>query len=120
MARKLKTTPDPAQPEWQRKALLATAGTQFGAIIRCALGIERDATPRFVGKASVTSDGFVMCDFVDWRGDGHMSAFVGSFGDLTGNVSGLSDHLNMTAEERQAFRDLIKAWVGTDWRVRNV
>lgn len=105
---------------WQDKACQATAGTQFGAIIRCALSRDMEATPRFVGKASVTSDGFVMCDFVDRNGTYRHGAFVGAFGDLTGNLSGLSDHLKLDTMERDEFRNVIKAWVGTDWRVQNV
>lgn len=103
---------------WQNKALHATQGTQFGAIIRCALGVEGLLVPRYSGKASVTSDGFVMCDFIDKNGEGHFGAFVGAFGDLTGNVSGLSDHLALSVVERAEFRAVIVAWVGTDWRVK--
>lgn len=98
------------------KALAATAGTQFGAIIRCAYDLERDACPRFVGKASITSDGFVMCSFVDRHGEGHMGAFVGSARDLSANIAGLIRHCSMKADEAEAFRAKLNAWVATDYR----
>jgi hypothetical protein len=99
---------------WQDKAQAATRGTQLGAIIACALGREIDG-PRFHGKASVTSDGFVMCSFTGADGREHMGAFVGSLSDLTRNAGGLADHLKLSAEEREAFYDAIKEWIALDY-----
>jgi hypothetical protein len=108
--RKPKTT-------WKDKALAATRGSQFGAIIRCALGRDLEAVPRFVGKASVTSDGFIMCNFIDRDGDGYHGAFVGAKSDLTRNFRGLSDHLKLNDKDRAAFRKVLTTWLGTDWSV---
>lgn len=98
------------------EVLAATTGTQFGAIIRCAYDLERDARPRFTGKASVTSDGFVMCSFVDKRGEAHSGAFVGSADDLEHNIAGLIAYCKMSADEAKSFRDVMAAWIGDDWR----
>lgn len=103
---------------WQDKACAATRGTQFGAIIRCALERDREALPRFTGKASVTSDGYVMCNFVDRDGAARYSAFVGSFGELISNMTNLKRHLKLITAECHEFDAVIRAWVGTDWRVR--
>lgn len=106
-------------PVWQWKALQATRGTRFGAILACASERYYDAapaTPRFVGRASVTSDGFVMCNFVDQRGNGHRGAFVGAIADLNANVSGLADHLALNDAERLALGALISRWIGADYR----
>ena len=103
---------------WKDKALLATRGSQFGAIIECALGIGAGETtgPRFVGKASVTSDGFIMCDFIDRNGQYRFGAFVGGQSDLDRNTRGLIAHLKLTAPEAVKFEAVIKSWIGKDWR----
>jgi hypothetical protein len=104
---------------WKDKALAATNGSQFGAIIRCALGLDAGLTtgPRFVGNASVTSDGFVMCNFIDKNGQFRHSAFVGSKDDLTRNFRGLSDHLKLNDKDRAAFRKVLASWISQDWSV---
>ncbi len=94
----------------QDKLLAATRGTQLGAIIRCAFDLERDAEPRFEGKATVTSDGFVMCNFIDRNGDGHWGAFVGSHSDYAANVHGVADHCKMDVEDRAAFFRAMDDW----------
>lgn len=98
----------------KQKILAATRDTKFGAIIRCAMNIERDAVPRFFGKATVTSDGFIMCSFVDSDGIAHMGAFVGSKENVLMNVRGLSRHLRMTYEEHEELANLIDAWMGIE------
>jgi len=88
--------------DWKEKSLLATRGTKFGAVIACALNHETPA-PYFSGKASVTSDGFVMCSYTHNNGEHRMSAFVGSFDDIQRNAIGLADHLKLTDEERGEY-----------------
>ncbi len=94
----------------QNKLLAATRGSQLGAIIRCALGVERDAEPRFEGKATVTSDGFIMCNFIDRNGDGHWGAFVGSHSDYAANVHGVADHCRMNTKDRVYFFAKMSEW----------
>ena len=102
---------------WQDKALAATNGSQFGAILRCALDRnEPDDVPCFNGKASVTSDGFVMCNFIDRDGRCHLGAFVGSATDLHRNVAGLANHLKLNVADHNAMRAAIANWIGRDWR----
>lgn len=109
---------------WRDKALEATHwnGSKFGAILACAFGRNAELIegkggigsdcPRFEGTASVTSDGYVMCSFVDKHGEGHMGAFVGSRDDVLANVRGLSEHLQLGPRERLEFRCDIGAWLG--------
>ena len=100
-------------------ALAAADGTQTGAILRCALGRNTDAVPRFEGKASVTSDGFVMCNFIDRNGEGHMGAFVGSYDDLLRNLGKLAAHVEKHGRvevDHKAMLDAIDAWIGCDYR----
>ena len=96
---------------WQTKALEATRGSRLGAIIACALNTDRDATPRFEGTAFVTSDGFLMCNFVDRDGEPHWGAFVGDFSDLKANVIGLTEHLKLNEADAKAFRSAVMGWV---------
>ena len=104
---------------WQERALEATGGikSQFGAIIVSALdkNVEGE-NPQFIGKATVTSDGFLMCGFIDQHGGQHMGAFVGSLDDLWHNADGLAKHLKFNALEEAAFRKSLKDWIGQDYR----
>jgi hypothetical protein len=99
---------------WKERALAATRGSKFGAVVACALGEKIDA-PCFHGKAHVTSDSFVMCDFSDKNGRGHTGAFVGDVDDIVRNGVGLADHLNLTAEERAEFGKALAGWIGRDY-----
>lgn len=99
---------------WQDKAIAATNGSHFGAVLACALGREIPA-PHFNGKASVTSDGFVMCSFTGSDGRDHMGAFVGSLSDLERNSVGLAKHLELSAVERAEFADALLKWIGNDY-----
>jgi hypothetical protein len=101
----------------QERVLAATNGTQTGAILRCAFNKNGPGeTPRFEGRASVTSDGFVMCNFVDAGGRGHHSAFVGSMADLNDNLVRLSDHLRLDAAEDEELMDAVDNWIANDYR----
>lgn len=103
---------------WQDRLISATRDTQLGAIARCALaygGVD-DVAPCYVGKASITSDGFVMCSFTDTHGRHHMGAFVGDVRDLEHNVQGVADHLSLTPEERAAWFRAVRYWIAQDYR----
>lgn len=100
--------------ELQKKILAVTQNGQFGAILRCALGVERDALPRFTGRAVVTSDGFVMATFISSDGETHLGAFVGSKKDLVQNVEGLSRWLKLSPEEDRELRTLVDGWLGIE------
>jgi hypothetical protein len=58
--------------DWKLKVLEGTQGTQSGSILRNVFDANRDTDYlRFEGKASITLDGFVMCNFIDKNGNGH-------------------------------------------------
>jgi len=101
--------------DWKEKSLLATRGTKFDAVIACVLGRDIPA-PCFNGKASVTSDGFVMCSYThNNNGERHMGAFVGSFNDIQRNAIGLADHLKLTDKERGEYAATLAGWIGVDY-----
>ena len=99
--------------DWRARALAATQGSRFGAILRCALNVERDAIPRFEGAPSLTSDGFLLCNFVDRNGNLHWGAFVGSADDVARNLEGLCAHLRMTRADARELADALRQWVNT-------
>ena len=114
-------TPEPVDPtvapRWQLDALAATKGTKFGAILRCAINRNiPEAFPQFSGKATITSDGFVMCNFTDADGRFHIGAFVGSASDLSINIAGLADHLDLSREDHLALCAAITNWIEKDYR----
>lgn len=107
----------PPYVRWQDKVIEASDATQTGAILRCALNRNcADRLPKFEGKAAITSDGFVMCNFVGEDGEHHMGAFVGSANDLMANIAKLSAHCKLTPQEDLALNTAVEAWVSTDYR----
>ena len=100
----------------QDKLWAGSGATQTHAILACAMGREPMTTAKFVGKATVTSDGFVMCDFVDHDGQGRRGAFIGSWDELQANLVGLIAHLGLGEAELAELNTLVRSWVGTDYR----
>src|ERR1039458_711831 len=101
----------------QYRVLAATNGSQLGAVLRCAFN-KNGQTKRmlFVGQASVTSDGFVQCAFIDAWGNSHLGAFVSSISDLDENIARLEKHLKLTAGEIEDLNATVDGWIATDWR----
>jgi hypothetical protein len=99
---------------WQDRAKAATKGSQLGAMLRAALG-ETIPAPCFTGKAVITSDAFVMCNFLGSDGRAHHGAFVGSARDLARNISGLAAHLKLTDEEKKEMLTTFREWIATDY-----
>lgn len=98
------------------KIMRATMQTKLGEILRCASrcyeGIGHPTKGRaFVSHATVTSDGFVMCDFIDGNDEHHMGAIVGSVADLDANVLKLAAHLSSTFAQINALTALVTSWI---------
>lgn len=100
---------------WKKRALKATEGSQFGAILASALGKTIPA-PCYTGRATITSDGYVMANFTDRDGNNHLGAFVGSVDDLINNTQGLAKHLELSIPQRHELVETIRSWVATDYR----
>jgi hypothetical protein len=104
-------------PELQARILSATLQTQLGAILAYALGDDcYDEGPHFVGRASVTFDGYVMCDFVTRDGEYEHGAFVGALATLDRNLQRLAKHLNLNAADLEQLLAAVAGWIATDWR----
>jgi hypothetical protein len=99
---------------WKARALAATRGSHFGAIIAAATDTEIEA-PCFTSKACITSDGFVMANFEGADGRQHLGAFVGSASDVVNNARGLADHLNLDGADRSELFATIRGWIGQDY-----
>jgi hypothetical protein len=98
---------------WKERALAATDGTKTGAILRAVLGCNTEhATRRFGDSAVITSDGFVLADFVDQHGEYHMGAFVGSYDDMLRNFGNLAAHCNLVGNDHKELLDAVDAWCG--------
>jgi|GEM_PF-318315 len=104
----------PKMSDWKKRAVSAAEGTRTGAIIACVLGHEIEP-PCFHGKAAVTADGFIMCDFTSGDGLRHGGAMVGNLDDLEENVVQLARHLNLTATERGEFAAALGEWIKTEY-----
>lgn len=84
-------------PDHLKQALDATKGSRLGAMLNVALMGQDQPTdegcPHFLGKAHVTSDGFIMWDFVTQHGDHHLGALAGDWQSFMDNIRGLVVHL---------------------------
>jgi hypothetical protein len=98
----------------------ALRGSQIGAIVACALGVEIPA-PRFTSKAIVTSDGYLQANFVGSDGISRHSAFVGSYDDLLDNLRSvqgfLRKELKLSEDTLGLLWDAVAyRWIATDYR----
>jgi len=75
----------------------------------------RDRPTCFDGKATVTSDAFVMCNFTKADGERELGAFVGGLDDIEANVTGLAQHLELTATEREEFAKVLEGWIAMEY-----
>ena len=103
---------------WQGKAIQATGGnrSKTGAIVLAILAQTPPEPPAFGHGAVITSDGFVMCDFLDRDNVLHTGAFVSSVDELTSNFRRLRDHLKLTDAEGDAMFTYLRGWIKKDWR----
>lgn len=106
--------------ETKQKIADALRGSQIGAIVACALGIEM-AAPRFTSKAIITSDGYVQANFVGRDGVAHHSAFVGSYDDLKENLRSVQGFLRKCIKIDEAalielWDEVAYKWIATDYR----
>lgn len=97
----------------QYKLYYANPHPKTHAIIAAMLQQEPRTLQKFVGKAIVTSDGFVQCNFVGADGVAHHSAFVGSAEEVERNVHAVADELGIPAEQTDA---LLQEWYVIDYR----
>jgi len=104
---------------WKTKALAATKGSQFGAVLSSAFN-KKIKAPCFTSKAIITSDGYVQANFVDKIGVARNSAFVGSATDLVRNTRGLADYLKLAAEDRKELFAVITDWIALDYSGRGL
>ena len=104
-------------PDWINDLRAATQGTKFGAILACASNWPvAKGTPAFDGRATLTSDGMLLCDFLDTCGSRHSGAFVGSFADLCRNLAGVAAHLALTAGDREKLAKVSSRWITYSYR----
>lgn len=107
-AKLILATHDGEAPLGQRRSLL-------GCIVLAALDKRPKMPPYFVGKATITADGFVMCDFLDFTGY-HIGALVCRDEEMVRNVVGLVNHCNLSEEEKVDFLARVNHWIETDNR----
>lgn len=100
----------------QARVLSATRGTRLGAILEAVYDVPDRSAPSFHGKANITSDGFLMCDFTATDGQFHRGAFAGEVGDLERNLVGLSQHLNLDETDQKSLLEKVQAWIEIDYR----
>jgi len=104
--------------DWRYRAISATKGnqTQLGAVLLAVLGKAPTGVPKFVGSATITSDGYITANFIDKSGTYHTGAFVCDVEDLQRNFSGLADHLNFSDADRIAMFTKVREWIFKDYR----
>ena len=99
--------------DWQGITLTATNGMRLGAILQAAYNVPRaDIRPRYGSRATVTSDGFLIADFIARDGGHHMGAFVGSVEDTQRNCGRLAAHCELTDVDAVKLINTVAAWYG--------
>ena len=101
---------------WQDTALAATRGSRLGAMLACALGRNPESGPRFIGRANISSDGYIFADFVDSREQYHFGALAGAASDLERNVKGLAAHCNFSKSQTLELQAAVTKWIASDYR----
>lgn len=107
-----------ARSSWQYRAIEATHGNQsrLGTILLAALDRSANNPPWFGRHAAITSDGFVLCDFMSKSRGMCPGAFVGSLAEVRDNFRGLADHLKLSDTEREDLFKAVRGWLATDHR----
>lgn len=107
--------------DWRLKLIEATQGnrTMLGCIVLVAIGKEPENPPYFRGKAYITNQGEVLCDFVEKDGTYRVKARVSDDEDLVRNLVGLTVHCDLNDQERVEFLARVNNWIGTDERQKS-
>lgn len=94
-------------PDLYRRVYERTMAGRLRAYVNAAWQ-RTDELPRFVGRATRTSDGWLIGDFVDQDGNGHMGAFWGSAAEAEQQFDRFAEWLShdeaFTADEVKAVR----------------
>ena len=104
------------------KIVEALSGSQIGAIVACALGVDLGwGHARFTSKAIITSDGYVQANFLSGANVAHHSAFVGSYDDLAENLRSVGEFLRLKVgigeeDRRELNKAVLTDWIATDYR----
>jgi hypothetical protein len=105
-------------PDWINDLRLATQGSHFGAVLTVAFHWPvAKGWPAFDGRATLSSDGFLLCNFTEANGSGgHPGAFVGSLADLCRNLAGVAAHLALTVGARETLARVVADWIGSAYQ----
>lgn len=93
-----------------------SGANQFISIVAAAYDKAGETIPRFVGRANVTSDGYLMCDFVTRDGGHKHGAFFGAVSDLWENERRFVEHFKLAPAVAKELHAKLQAWIATDWR----
>lgn len=107
---------DTQMTELQEKLYELHCHPKTHAIIAAIIGTEPKTEAYFTSKAIITSDGFMQANMVDSQGITRHQAFIGSYDDFVQNMQGVYAALELTAEERATFNQMIQDWIVIDYR----
>jgi hypothetical protein len=88
----------------------------LGAVVLVAIGKRPDNPPYLSGRATITSDGLLMCDFTSKDGVFHPGALVGDDEDFARNLLGLCNHCQLNNGEKTEFLARVNNWIEHDNR----
>ncbi len=104
--------------DYRFRLIEATQGnqTRLGAVVLAAIGRRPDNPPYLSGRATITSDGLLMCDFTSKDGVFHPGALVGDDEDFARNLLGLCNHCQLSNDEKTEFLARVNHWIEFDHR----
>ena len=104
--------------DFRFRLIEATQGNQslLGAVVLAAIGKTPANPPYLSGRATITSDGLLMCDFTSKDGVFHPGALVGDDEDFARNLLGLCNHCQLNNDEKIEFLARVNHWIEFDHR----
>lgn len=102
--------------DWRYKVLNATGPGKLRILALYVLNKHMGTSPRCAGPWIITSDGFVMGDWIDRDSTFHHGAMICDVEDLIRNFRGLAEHAKLTQAESDLFFAEIRKAIHTDYR----
>jgi hypothetical protein len=108
---------------WRSRAVVATRGNQtmLGCIVQAVIGVAASNPPTFGLTAIIDANGIVRTNMIKrnratGRNEGHIGVPLGTTIQIRDEWRTLADAIKATDAEREEMFDLLKRWVGTDFR----
>ena len=111
------STVEDQEGDWRFKMVKATRGsqTQLGTLLLAIINKSRPK-PSYGDQGYITSDGYLLADFVDKRGEYHPAAFIAPIKTVVDAFRAAADEAKLDGDEVIALFTEFRRWIGSDDR----